>query len=137
MLVGVESAFLGVFCAVRGRGKRADRSPVHAHAASTLQVHLGWTVQTWDATEALACRSTRSEVAAALASSASRRGDRFGDWAPAVAIHVPMVLFWCGSQPHAAGGRAGAAVSRNVQGLIGSIGSTGFSPLGSDRFEGS
>ena len=53
VLVGVYSAFLGLFVPSAG-GKWLIEAPYMLDAAKTLHVHLGWVVQTYNATEALA-----------------------------------------------------------------------------------
>jgi hypothetical protein len=53
LLVGVYSAFLGLFIPSAG-GKWLIEAPYMLEAARTLHVHLGWVVQTYNATEALA-----------------------------------------------------------------------------------
>ena len=53
VLVGIYSAFLGLFVPSAG-GKWLIEAPYMLEAAKTLHVHLGWIVQTYNATEALA-----------------------------------------------------------------------------------
>jgi len=53
LLVGIYSAFLGLFIPSAG-GKWLVEAPYMLTAANSLQVHLGWVVQTYNATEALA-----------------------------------------------------------------------------------
>ncbi|HET9362253.1 MAG TPA: TIGR00366 family protein, partial [Vicinamibacterales bacterium] len=53
VMVGIYSAFLGLFIPSAG-GKWLIEAPYMLEAAKTLQVHLGWVVQTYNATEALA-----------------------------------------------------------------------------------
>ena len=53
ILVGIYSAFLGLFIPSAG-GKWLIEAPYILEASKSLQVHLGWTVQTYNATEALA-----------------------------------------------------------------------------------
>jgi hypothetical protein len=53
LLVGVYSAFLGLFIPSAG-GKWLVEAPYMLTAANSLHVHLGWVVQTYNATEALA-----------------------------------------------------------------------------------
>ena len=53
VLVGIYSATLGLFIPSAG-GKWLIEAPYVLSAAKTLQVHTGWVVQTYNATEALA-----------------------------------------------------------------------------------
>jgi short-chain fatty acids transporter len=53
VMIGIYSAFLGLFIPSAG-GKWLIEAPYMLDAAKTLQVHLGWVVQTYNATEALA-----------------------------------------------------------------------------------
>jgi short-chain fatty acids transporter len=53
VLVGLYSAFLGLFIPSAG-GKWLIEAPYLLEASKSLQVHLGWVVQTYNATEALA-----------------------------------------------------------------------------------
>jgi len=53
LLVGIYSAFLGLFIPSAG-GKWLVEAPYMLTAATSLHVHLGWVVQTYNATEALA-----------------------------------------------------------------------------------
>jgi len=53
VLVGMYSAFLGLFVPSAG-GKWLIDAPDVLDAAKSLEVHLGWVVQTYNATEALA-----------------------------------------------------------------------------------
>ena len=53
IMVGIYSAFLGLFIPSAG-GKWLIEAPYMLEAAKSLEVHLGWVVQTYNATEALA-----------------------------------------------------------------------------------
>jgi short-chain fatty acids transporter len=53
IMIGIYSAFLGLFIPSAG-GKWLIEAPYMLEAGKTLQVHLGWIVQTYNATEALA-----------------------------------------------------------------------------------
>ncbi|HVY63866.1 MAG TPA: TIGR00366 family protein [Gammaproteobacteria bacterium] len=53
VMVGIYSAFLGLFIPSAG-GKWLIEAPYLLDAAKTLNVHLGWIVQTYNASEALA-----------------------------------------------------------------------------------
>jgi len=53
IMIGIYSAFLGLFIPSAG-GKWLIEAPYMLEAGKTLQVHLGWVVQTYNATEALA-----------------------------------------------------------------------------------
>ena len=52
-MIGIYSAFLGLFIPSAG-GKWLIEAPYMLEAAKSLEVHLGWVVQTYNATEALA-----------------------------------------------------------------------------------
>ena len=53
VMIGIYSAFLGLFIPSAG-GKWLIEAPYMLEAAKSLDVHLGWVVQTYNATEALA-----------------------------------------------------------------------------------
>jgi short-chain fatty acids transporter len=53
VMIGIYSAFLGIFIPSAG-GKWLIEAPYLLEAGKTLGVHLGWVVQTYNATEALA-----------------------------------------------------------------------------------
>ena len=53
VMVGIYSAFLGLFIPSAG-GKWLIEAPYLLEAGKSLGVHLGWVVQTYNATEALA-----------------------------------------------------------------------------------
>jgi short-chain fatty acids transporter len=53
IMIGIYSAFLGLFIPSAG-GKWLIEAPYMLEAAKSLHVHLGWVVQTYNATEALA-----------------------------------------------------------------------------------
>ena len=53
VMVGIYSAFLGLFIPSAG-GKWLIEAPYLLEAGKELEVHLGWVVQTYNATEALA-----------------------------------------------------------------------------------
>ena len=53
VMIGIYSAFLGLFIPSAG-GKWLIEAPYMLDAAKSLEVHLGWVVQTYNATEALA-----------------------------------------------------------------------------------
>jgi short-chain fatty acids transporter len=53
VMIGIYSAFLGLFIPSAG-GKWLIEAPYMLEAAKSLEVHLGWVVQTYNATEALA-----------------------------------------------------------------------------------
>jgi short-chain fatty acids transporter len=53
VMIGIYSAFLGLFIPSAG-GKWLIEAPYMLEAAKSLNVHLGWVVQTYNATEALA-----------------------------------------------------------------------------------
>jgi short-chain fatty acids transporter len=55
VMIGIYSAFLGLFIPSAG-GKWLIEAPYMLDAAKSLEVHLGWVVQTYNAREALANR---------------------------------------------------------------------------------
>ena len=92
VLVGVYSAFLGLFVPSAG-GKWLIEAPYMLDAARTLHVHLGWTVQTYNATEALANLIHPFWMLPLLGILGLKARDIVGYSALQFAIHVPTVLF--------------------------------------------
>src|SRR5215467_800636 len=84
LLVGVYSAFLGLFVPSAG-GKWLIEAPYMLEAGKTLHVHLGWVVQTYNATEALANLIHPFWMLPLL--------DIVGYAALQFVVHVPTVLF--------------------------------------------
>ena len=92
VLVGIYSAFLGLFVPSAG-GKWLIEAPYMLDAARTLHVHLGWTVQTYNATEALANLIHPFWMLPLLGILGLKARDIVGYSALQFAIHVPTVLF--------------------------------------------
>jgi short-chain fatty acids transporter len=92
VLVGVYSALLGLFVPSAG-GKWLIEAPYMLEAARTLHVHLGWTVQTYNATEALANLIHPFWMLPLLGILGLKARDIVGYSALQFAIHVPTVLF--------------------------------------------
>lgn len=92
LLVGIYSAFLGLFVPSAG-GKWLIEAPYVLEAAKSLQVHLGWVVQTYNATEALANLIHPFWMLPLLGILGLKPRDIVGYSALQFAIHVPLVLF--------------------------------------------
>ena len=92
VLVGVYSAFLGLFIPSAG-GKWLIEAPYMLEAGKTLQVHLGWVVQTYNATEALANLIHPFWMLPLLGILGLKARDIVGYSALQFVIHVPIVLF--------------------------------------------
>ncbi len=92
VLVGVYSAFLGLFVPSAG-GKWLIEAPYMLEAAKVLHVHLGWVVQTYNATEALANLIHPFWMLPLLGILGLKARDIVGYSALQFVIHVPIVLF--------------------------------------------
>ena len=92
VLVGVYSAFLGLFVPSAG-GKWLIEAPYMLQAAKQLHVHLGWVVQTYNATEALANLIHPFWMLPLLGILGLKARDIVGYSALQFVIHVPIVLF--------------------------------------------
>ena len=92
LLVGVYSAFLGLFVPSAG-GKWLIEAPYMLEAGKTLHVHLGWVVQTYNATEALANLVHPFWMLPLLGILGLKARDIVGYSALQFVIHVPTVLF--------------------------------------------
>ena len=92
LLVGVYSAFLGLFVPSAG-GKWLIEAPYMLDAGKTLHVHLGWVVQTYNATEALANLVHPFWMLPLLGILGLKARDIVGYSALQFVIHVPTVLF--------------------------------------------
>jgi short-chain fatty acids transporter len=92
LLVGIYSAFLGLFVPSAG-GKWLIEAPYMLEAGKTLHVHLGWVVQTYNATEALANLVHPFWMLPLLGILGLKARDIVGYSALQFAIHVPTVLF--------------------------------------------
>jgi short-chain fatty acids transporter len=91
ILVGIYSAVLGLFVPSAG-GKWLIEAPYVLTAAKTLGVHLGWVVQTYNATEALANLIHPFWMLPLLGVLGLRPRDIIGYSALQFLVHVPLVL---------------------------------------------
>lgn len=92
VLVGIYSAVLGLFVPSAG-GKWLIEAPYLLDAAKSLQVHLGWVVQTYNATEALANLIHPFWMLPLLGILGLKARDIVGYSALQFVVHVPVVLF--------------------------------------------
>jgi short-chain fatty acids transporter len=92
VLVGIYSAFLGLFVPSAG-GKWLIEAPYLLDAAKSLQVHLGWVVQTYNATEALANLIHPFWMLPLLGILGLKARDIVGYSTLQFVVHVPIVLF--------------------------------------------
>jgi short-chain fatty acids transporter len=92
VLVGVYSAFLGLFVPSAG-GKWLIEAPYILEAAKSLQMHLGWVVQIYNATEALANLIHPFWMLPLLGILGLKARDIVGYSMLQFVIHVPLVLF--------------------------------------------
>jgi short-chain fatty acids transporter len=92
VLVGIYSAFLGLFIPSAG-GKWLIEAPYVLEAAKTLDVHLGWVVQTYNATEALANLIHPFWMLPLIGILGLKARDIVGYSMLQFVVHVPAVLF--------------------------------------------
>src|SRR5262249_6225111 len=92
LMVGVYSAVLGLFVPSAG-GKWIVEAPYVLGAANTLKVHLGWVVQTYNATEALATLIHPFWMLPLLGILGLKARDIIGYSVLQFIVHVPLVLF--------------------------------------------
>lgn len=92
VLVGIYSAVLGLFIPSAG-GKWLVEAPYLLDAAKSLQVHLGWVVQTYNATEALANLVHPFWMLPLLGILGLKARDIVGYSTLQFVVHVPVVLF--------------------------------------------
>jgi len=92
VMIGVYSAFLGLFIPSAG-GKWLIEAPYMLEAAKTLEVHLGWVVQTYNATEALANLIHPFWMLPLVGILGLKARDIVGYSMLQFAVHVPLVLF--------------------------------------------
>src|SRR4030095_15052120 len=92
VLVGIYSAFLGLFIPSAG-GKWLIEAPYLLEASKSLQVHLGWVVQTYNATEALANLIHPFWMLPLLGILKRKPRDVVGYSMLQFVVHVPVVLF--------------------------------------------
>ena len=92
IMVGIYSAFLGLFIPSAG-GKWLIEAPYMLEAAKTLEVHLGWVVQTYNATEALANLIHPFWMLPLVGILGLKARDIVGYSMLQFVVHVPLVLF--------------------------------------------
>jgi len=92
VLVGIYSAFLGLFVPSAG-GKWLIEAPYILGAAKTLDMHLGWVVQTYNATEALANLIHPFWMLPLIGILGLKARDIVGYSTLQFVVHVPVVLF--------------------------------------------
>ena len=92
VLVGVYSAFLGLLIPSAG-GKWLIEAPYILEAAKSLEMHLGWVVQIYNATEALANLIHPFWMLPLLGILGLKPRDIVGYSMLQFVIHVPLVLF--------------------------------------------
>lgn len=92
LLVGIYSALLGLFIPSAG-GKWLIEAPYMLQAGKELHVHLGWVVQTYNATEALANMVHPFWMLPLLGILGLKARDIVGYSALQFVVHVPVVLF--------------------------------------------
>jgi short-chain fatty acids transporter len=91
VLVGIYSAFLGLFVPSAG-GKWLIEAPYVLTAAQSLGVHLGWIVQTYNATEALANLIHPFWMLPLVGILGLKPRDIIGYSMLQLVVHVPLVL---------------------------------------------
>ena len=92
VLVGIYSAVLGVFIP-SGGAKWLVEAPYLLEAAKSLHVHLGWVVQTYNATEALANMIHPFWMLPLIGILGLKPRDIVGYSMLQFVVHVPVVLF--------------------------------------------
>ncbi len=92
VMVGIYSALLGVFIPSAG-GKWLIEAPYLLEAGNSLGVHLGWVVQTYNATEALANLIHPFWMLPLVGILGLKARDIVGYSMLQFAVHVPLVLF--------------------------------------------
>ena len=92
VLVGIYSAFLGLFVPSAG-GKWLIEAPYILEAAKSLQMHLGWVVQIYNASEALANMIHPFWMLPLLGIVGLKARDIVGYSMLQFVVHVPLVLF--------------------------------------------
>jgi short-chain fatty acids transporter len=92
VLVGIYSAFLGLFIPSAG-GKWLIEAPYLLEAGKELEVHLGWVVQTYNATEALANLIHPFWMLPLVGILGLKPRDIVGYSMLQFVVHVPLVLF--------------------------------------------
>lgn len=92
VMVGIYSAFLGIFIPSAG-GKWLIEAPYLLEAGKELEVHLGWVVQTYNATEALANLIHPFWMLPLVGILGLKARDIVGYSMLQFVVHVPLVLF--------------------------------------------
>ena len=92
VMIGLYSAFLGLFIPSAG-GKWLIEAPYMLEAARSLEVHLGWVVQTYNATEALANLIHPFWMLPLVGILGLKARDIVGYSMLQFVVHVPLVLF--------------------------------------------
>ncbi len=92
VMIGIYSAFLGLFIPSAG-GKWLIEAPYMLEAAKSLNVHLGWVVQTYNATEALANLIHPFWMLPLVGILGLKARDIVGYSMLQFVVHVPVVLF--------------------------------------------
>jgi short-chain fatty acids transporter len=92
VMIGIYSAVLGLFIPSAG-GKWLIEAPYMLDAAKSLQVHLGWVVQTYNATEALANLIHPFWMLPLVGILGLKARDIVGYSMLQFVVHVPVVLF--------------------------------------------
>jgi len=92
VMIGIYSAVLGLFIPSAG-GKWLIEAPYMLEAGRSLQVHLGWVVQTYNATEALANLIHPFWMLPLVGILGLKPRDIVGYSMLQFAAHVPLVLF--------------------------------------------
>ena len=92
VMIGIYSALLGLFIPSAG-GKWLIEAPYMLEAAKTLKVHLGWVVQTYNATEALANLIHPFWMLPLVGILGLKARDIVGYSMLQFVVHVPLVLF--------------------------------------------
>lgn len=92
VFVGIYSALLGIFIPSAG-GKWLIEAPYLLDAAIQLEVHLGWVVQTYNATEALANLIHPFWMLPLVGILGLKARDIVGYSMLQFVVHVPLVLF--------------------------------------------
>ncbi len=92
VMIGIYSAFLGLFIPSAG-GKWLIEAPYMLEAAKSQHVHLGWVVQTYNATEALANLIHPFWMLPLVGILGLKARDIVGYSMLQFAVHVPLVLF--------------------------------------------
>lgn len=94
--MGIYSAILGFFVP-SGGGKWIIEAPYVMQAANDLKVHLGWSVQIYNAAEALPNLINPFFMLPMLGILKLKAKDVIGFTVTQLVVHFPLVLFYYGS----------------------------------------